>query len=692
MVFRAEYIKRLCLGSCLLAIVSIASAQVKPDDILFYSKSASALKSKGNKAFSDGDFLLAQLYYEALNQKKPTEKYQLRLAKTYLKNKLYAPAENIFQKLIAYDKTTALYLAYTQITQGKYTEAKKNFEAFRKSSKGKTEVDEEPLYKSVQTILKTGAYNKKDSSITPKIVRLNTKVNGKLSEFTPFYLTDTSFFFGKTTPDEAAFFLKTDSAQSNIPVRKYFTGQIGENGEVERISPWSINNSDSSLNYGGACFNGDKTVFYFTQCERKFNALECHIYQTKKTTAGWSKPILLEGKINTNGYSSAQPSLGYDIDKKADVLYFSSNMPGAKGFDIYYAIYDKSRRQFATVSKCGPKVNSAGDEYTPFYSIKDSLLYFSSNGKGGFGGQDIFKTKGKLNVWTDAEALPKPINSAADDDYFSIDNTREKGFFASNRSSESSTAIKTCCDDIYAFYLHPVNEQKIKDSIAASLPKDVLVPLKIMFENGFTANDSAKLTVYEMKNGNRIPLYTTFISSTDTGLRFTADKQYKISVTSKHHLTETTDINLEKWKPSTTDTQFVTPKLIPRKPIIIPGINYEFDSSRLIPESIRKIDEYIYPLLVENPTLTFQLNSHTDSKGDANYNQKLSEQRAKKVVEYLTQVKGIAPERLKYKGYGESKPIAPNTLPNGDDYPEGRAQNRRTEFEVIGGIEQIQNK
>jgi outer membrane protein OmpA-like peptidoglycan-associated protein len=136
----------------------------------------------------------------------------------------------------------------------------------------------------------------------------------------------------------------------------------------------------------------------------------------------------------------------------------------------------------------------------------------------------------------------------------------------------------------------------------------------------------------------------------------------------------------------------ISPKLIPRKPIIIPGINYEFDSSRLIPESIRKIDEYIYPLLVENPTLTFQLNSHTDSKGDANYNQKLSEQRAKKVVEYLTQVKGIAPERLKYKGYGESKPIAPNTLPNGDDYPEGRAQNRRTEFEVIGGIEQIQNK
>ncbi len=692
MVFRAEYIKRLCLVSCMLAIVSIASAQAKADDILFYSKSASALKSKGNKAFSDGDFLLAQLYYEALNQKKPSEKYQFQLAKTYIKNKLYGAAENLLQRLKEYDNTITLYLAYTHITQGKYAEAKKNFDAFRKSAKGKTEREDEQIYKNVQTILKAATFAKKDSSVTPKVIRLNTKVNAKLSEFTPFYLTDTTFFFGKTTPDEATFFLKTDSSQSNIPVRKYFTGHIAENGEVERISPWSINNIDSTLNYGGACFNGDKTILYFTQCERKFNALECHIYQTKKTTAGWSKPVLLEGKINNNGYTSAQPTLGYDAEKKTEVLYFSSNMPGAKGFDIYYAIYDKSRRQFATVSKCGPKVNSAGDEYTPFYSIRDSLLYFSSDGKGGLGGQDIFKTKGKLNVWTDAEALPKPINSAADDDYFSIDNTREKGFFASNRSSESSTAIKTCCDDIYAFYLHPIDEQKIKDSIAATLPKAVLVPLKIMFENGFTANDSAKLTVYEMKNGNRIPLYTTFISSTDTGLRFTSDKQYKISITSKNHLTETSDINLEKWKQTRTDTQLISPKLIPRKPIIIPGINYEFDSSRLIPESIRKIDEYIYPLLVENPTLTFQLNSHTDSKGDANYNQKLSEQRAKKVVEYLTQVKGIAPERLKYKGYGESKPIAPNTLPNGDDYPEGRAQNRRTEFEVIGGIEQIQNK
>ena len=111
------------------------------------------------------------------------------------------------------------------------------------------------------------------------------------------------------------------------------------------------------------------------------------------------------------------------------------------------------------------------------------MLYFSSNGKGGLGGQDIFKSKGKLTTWTDAEALPKPINSPADEDYFSLDNKREKGFFASNRSSESSTEIKTCCDDIYAFYLHPIDEQKLKDSIEATLPKSIQVPLKIMFEN-----------------------------------------------------------------------------------------------------------------------------------------------------------------------------------------------------------------
>jgi outer membrane protein OmpA-like peptidoglycan-associated protein len=87
-------------------------------------------------------------------------------------------------------------------------------------------------------------------------------------------------------------------------------------------------------------------------------------------------------------------------------------------------------------------------------------------------------------------------------------------------------------------------------------------------------------------------------------------------------------------------------------------------------------------LLNENPTLEIELNAHTDSKGEEDYNQRLSDARAASVMNYLVS-KGISKKRLSSKGFGESKPIAENTNADGSDNPEGRQQNRRTEFKVI---------
>ncbi|RMG83714.1 MAG: OmpA family protein, partial [Bacteroidetes bacterium] len=91
----------------------------------------------------------------------------------------------------------------------------------------------------------------------------------------------------------------------------------------------------------------------------------------------------------------------------------------------------------------------------------------------------------------------------------------------------------------------------------------------------------------------------------------------------------------------------------------------------------------LYKILVENPKIIVEISSHTDSKGDDEYNMKLSQRRAESVVNYLIK-KGIEKERLHAKGYGETKPIAPNVNPDGSDNPEGRAKNRRTEFKIIG--------
>lgn len=677
--------KKISLSFLIFGISFYSYCQVNTTDILARSKSTNALKSKGIKAFDDGDYLLAQIYIEALINRKPDNpKYQLLLGKIFLKNKLYQEAEKRFLSCKDKAATAPFYLAYSQVALGKYKEAKINFDAFKKANKKNASEEDEVIYKSLQATFKNKWYDQKDSLPAPSIVRLNNLANGKLAEFSPFYLTDSTFFFGKTTPDETQFFLKTDSQTSAIPYRKYFEGEINKTGEVKSVAPWQMNQQDSLQNYGGACFNTTKTVMYLTLCERKMNVLECHIYQSKRSKEGWSKPIMLDSKINAQGYTSAQPSLGYDSAKKTEVLYFSSNMPGARGFDIYYAQYDKTKRTFSNASRCGIKINTALDEYTPFYSSSNSILYFSSNGKGGYGGQDIFKSKGSMNLWNDAVPLPTPINSAADDDYFSIDNQNKRGFFASNRNSESSTSVKTCCDDIYAFYLE---NQSQTTPIKTKETALVLVPLKLNFEEGDFVKDANKFVVYELNQGNKIPIYSSQKTTLDTTLLLTADKVYKLTATSKSHLTESKEVDLKKF--TSIDTLYFYPKLIPKKAIVIPGINYEFDSSRLIPESIEKIEEFIYPLLIENPTLIFQINSHTDSKGNDDYNLQLSQRRAASVVQYLTTVRDIAPSRLRSMGFGETKPIAPNTFADGKDNPVGRALNRRTEFEVVGGVEQF---
>lgn len=124
----------------------------------------------------------------------------------------------------------------------------------------------------------------------------------------------------------------------------------------------------------------------------------------------------------------------------------------------------------------------------------------------------------------------------------------------------------------------------------------------------------------------------------------------------------------------------------PKDPIRIPNIQYEFDKSVILESSKIAIDTTVFELMEANPEIIIEIQSHTDSKGSEQYNIKLSQSRAESVVSYLIG-KGIAKERLKAKGYGESKPIASNEKADGTDNPEGRAQNRRTDFKIIGVLD-----
>jgi OOP family OmpA-OmpF porin len=125
------------------------------------------------------------------------------------------------------------------------------------------------------------------------------------------------------------------------------------------------------------------------------------------------------------------------------------------------------------------------------------------------------------------------------------------------------------------------------------------------------------------------------------------------------------------------------------KPVVLENIYYDFNSAVLNERSRNVLDTTLLVLLKEAPEFIVEISAHTDSIGDPEYNLQLSQQRADNVVRYLIS-KGISAEKLAAKGYGEERPIAPNTLPDGSDNPEGREKNRRTEFRIIGTVGQME--
>ena len=131
----------------------------------------------------------------------------------------------------------------------------------------------------------------------------------------------------------------------------------------------------------------------------------------------------------------------------------------------------------------------------------------------------------------------------------------------------------------------------------------------------------------------------------------------------------------------TFDTTVYLEPIILEKPIVLKNIYYEFAKWDITPQSAQELDRLVQ-IMKDNPDIIIELSSHTDSVDTEAYNMRLSQRRAEAAVNYLIQA-GISPDRLIAKGYGESRPIAPNTNPDGTDNPEGRALNRRTEFKVI---------
>ncbi|HET7115325.1 MAG TPA: OmpA family protein [Hanamia sp.] len=428
-----------------------------------------------------------------------------------------------------------------------------------------------------------------------------------------------------------------------------------ENGNWGEAFPLVGKINSPDFNVGAQNISQDGEWLVFTGCNFPRGFGSCDLYISYLTRTGWSEPQNLGRNVNSEFWESC-PSLSPD---KKD-LYFSSNRPGGYGGKDIWVCHRNEKGYWSEPQNLGPDINTGGDESTPFIHADNQTLYFNSTGLPGYSDKpDLFVTR-KLpgGKWSTPENLGYPINTIGDEGSMIVTADGKTAYYASDRSDSKGGL------DIYTFELR----------------KD-LRPLKTLWAKG---------KVYDVKTNAGLPS-TVILTDVNTRqivsnvqtdedgnylVTLPIGKDYAFNVHRKGYLFYSENYDMSGTAP---DSVFTAD--IPMEPIeanakvILKNVFFDTKKTNLKPESIAELDNVVR-LMNENPNMKIRISGYTDNIGQPADNLKLSTGRALSVVNYLL-YKGVRKDRLSYKGYGETNPIATN------ETEQGRALNRRTELSVV---------
>ncbi|RYE23933.1 MAG: hypothetical protein EOP51_09015 [Sphingobacteriales bacterium] len=491
-----------------------------------------------------------------------------------------------------------------------------------------------------------------------KLQKLPKDVNALGSNYSPI-LNRNTFYFTSSRPISTSGKTETLTASTTgASVEKKETPYVNSiytatgNLKDARIEIEKVFSNLKNLESAAPAIHPNGEVMFMTLWVNKPDKKR-NIYSSKKVDNKWTEPVLLGGEVNVMGYNAMQPFVSGD----GKYLIFSSDRPGGQGkYDLWFAPL-RSDFSLGNAINFGTTINTREDEQAPYYNAMTKNLLFSSNGRVGMGGFDFYESNGDFSKWTLPANMGYPFNSAKDDIYFAaLDDAGKEAYISSDRES-------VCCLEVF----HVVREYlSVQGTILDCVTKKPLAGATITA----VGTNIPEQVVKTDANGRYL---FQVGSNRDLQIHAMKDKYFAKNINYNYAQLFKADTLLS--------SELCLEPMVINKPIVLKNILYEFNSAELTEDSKGTLDT-LFQVMIDNPNIEIELSAHTDNIGSEPYNLDLSDKRAKSCVDYLM-IKGITPDRLTSKGYGFSKPVAPNQLEGGKkDYPEGRAQNRRTEFKV----------
>lgn len=581
----------------------------------------------------------AEEYLKLVSANKADNYVYRQLAESYYNVFNTAEAAKWYAKATEEKQDAEVYYRYAQMLKadGKYDQSNKQMEKFAAMS---------PNDQRAMAFKREPNYIPRLKNQMKLFDSKTMDINSDKSDFAAVLTNDNTLYFASARNASR----KTYGYNDEPYLDMYYATR---NADGTYSKPMEVNGVNTKFHDGPATLSADGNTMYFSSetfkdgqfdkdKSKKLKYGKVGLFKATKEGDTWTNIKALP--FNNKDYNVGNPSLSKD----GKTLYFSSDMPGGIGGSDIWKVAVNGDNDFGTPENLGNKINTEGRENFPFIT-DENKLYFSSEGRQGFGGLDVFVAD--LNAAMEVKNVGMPVNSEKDDFAFSFNTVNKVGFFSSNRGGQ---------DDIYAAI--PVCGLQINATAKNAKTGELL--------------SGASVAILDEKNNLIETKYTT--ADGFVGYAVDCDKPYTLQVSKDGFVSKTIPVS----KKDGGDLPIIAELdpidvIVTETEVILNDIFFEYNKSNITKEGAFELDKLVQ-VLKNSPEMVIMVKSHTDSRGTDKFNMNLSERRAKSTVQYVIS-KGIAKDRISGKGYGESEPkVACDSCSE-----EEHAKNRRSEFMIV---------